>query len=72
MGGKHKKYVYIDRGDGWYVKARVFKNRSDEDPTRYLVVGPKVQEPPYTFQVIRLEDLPENVRNALRPKLYEF
>lgn len=72
MGGKHGKYVYIDRGDGWYVKARVFKNKALDDPGKYLPVGPKVREPPFTFEIVRLEDLPEQVREALREKLYQF
>jgi len=68
MGGKHGKYVYVKRNDGWYVKVRVFKSKPDDDPDRYLVVGPKVKEPPYTFQVIEEEDLPEEVKE----KLYEI
>lgn len=68
MGGKHGKYVYVARRDGWYVKVRVFKNKSDDDPEKYLPVGPKVREPPFTFQVLGEEDLPEEAR----AKLYQF
>ncbi len=66
MGGKHGKYVYVKRSDGWYVKVRVFKNRADDDPEKYLVVGPKVREPPLTFRVLEEDELPE----AAREKLY--
>jgi len=66
MGGKHGKYAYVRRSDGWYVKVRVFKNRADDDPEKYLVVGPKVREPPFTFPVLEEDELPE----AAREKLY--
>jgi len=65
MGGKHKKYVYVRRRDGWYVKIRVLKNRADDDLERYIIVGPKVREPPITFEVIREEEIPETVRERL-------
>jgi len=65
MGGKHGKYVYVRRSDGWYVKVRVFKNRDDSDPEKYLVVGPKVKEAPFTFEVLSEEDLPEEARAKL-------
>jgi hypothetical protein len=65
MGGKHGKYVYVRRRDGWYVKVRVFKGRSDDDPSKYLVVGPKVREPPFTFQVFSEDELPEEARSTL-------
>ncbi len=65
MGGKHGKYVYIRRRDGWFVKVRVFKGRPDDDPGKYLVVGPKVREPPFTFEVMAEDDLPDEVRDSL-------
>ena len=65
MGGKHGKYVYVRRRDGWYVKVRVFKSREESDPDRYIVVGPKVREPPLTFTVIDEGDLPEEARARL-------
>ncbi len=65
MGGKHGKYVYVRRRDGWYVKVRLFKNRGSEDPNRYLVVGPKRREAPITFEVLEEEELPEAARRAL-------
>ncbi len=65
MGGKHGKYVYVRRRDGWYVKVRVLKGRDESDPTRYIIVGPKRRDAPITFEVLREEDLPEEVRKAL-------
>ena len=65
MALKHKKYVYVRRADGWYVKVRVLKSRSDDDPSKYIVVGPKVKEPPFTAQILREEQLPEEVRKQL-------
>ncbi|NPA96361.1 MAG: cren protein [Crenarchaeota archaeon] len=67
MALKHRKYVYVERSDGWYVKVRVLKGRAESDPSRYIVVGPKVREPPLTAEVIREASLPEEVRK----KLYE-
>lgn len=66
MGGKHGKYVYVKRDDGWYVKVRVFKSRAEDEPERYLVVGPKVREPPFTFEVIDEGELPEEAREKVR------
>ena len=67
VAGKHGKYAYVERRDGWYVKVRVFKNRDEKSPDRYLVVGPKRRDAPPTFPVLKEEDLPEEVR----PRLYE-
>ncbi len=65
MGGKHGKYVYVARRDGWYVKVRVLKSRAEDDPSRYIVVGPKVREPPYSFTVLAEDDLPGEVVSKL-------
>ncbi len=65
VGGKHGKYVYIERRDGWYVKARVFKGREDADPDKYIIVGPKTRRPPLTYQVIGEDNLPDEVKARL-------
>ncbi len=65
MALKHKKYVYVKRADGWYVKVRVLKSRPDDDPSKYIVVGPKVKEPPFTAQILKEEQLPDDVRKQL-------
>uniref|UniRef100_A0A7C2Z9H0 Cren protein n=1 Tax=Ignisphaera aggregans TaxID=334771 RepID=A0A7C2Z9H0_9CREN len=64
MGLKHGKYIYIARSDGWYVKARVFKSRAEEE-NRYMIVGPKVRVPPPTAKIIKEESLPESVKAQL-------
>jgi hypothetical protein len=64
MGLKHKKYIYVARNDGWYVKVRVLKSRTEEE-SKYIVVGPKVKAPPLTATVIKEDTLPENVRAQL-------
>ncbi|MEM0371767.1 MAG: DUF5622 domain-containing protein [Ignisphaera sp.] len=64
MGLKHKKYIYVARADGYYVKIRVLKSRTDEE-SRYIVVGPKVREPPLNAQVIREDQLPDKVKMEL-------
>ena len=65
MGGKHGKYVYVRRPDGWFVKVRVLKNRGEGDPSRYIVVGPKTRSPPPSFRVVDADELPEEVRQRL-------
>lgn len=65
MGGKHGKYAYVLRNDGWYVKVRVLKSRKDEDASKYVVVGPKRKEPPATFPVLKEDEVPEEVRRQL-------
>ena len=65
MGGKHGKYAYVDRGDGWYVKVRVLKSRDENDPSRYIVVGFKTRKPPRTYPLLDLEQLPEEVKEKL-------
>lgn len=64
MSFKHKKYAYIARADGYYVKVRILKSRTDEE-SKYIVVGPKVKQPPPTAQIIREEQLPDKVRTEL-------
>jgi hypothetical protein len=64
MGLKHKKYVYIARNDGWYVKVRVLKSRAEEE-SKYIVVGPKVRVPPLRAKIIKEDALPESIRNQL-------
>ena len=44
----------------------MFKSRAEDDPERYIVVGPKVKEPPFTYEVLDEEELPEEVREKLR------
>lgn len=68
MAGKHGKYAYVQRRDGWYIKVRVFKNKEESDPAKYLVVGPKRRDAPPTFPLLREEDLPDEVK----AKLYEI
>ncbi len=65
MGGKHGKYVYVERADGWFVKVRVLKSRDPGDPSRYVVVGPKVRNPPITYRVLKEEELPDEIRSSL-------
>ncbi len=76
MGGKHGKYIYILRKDGWYVKVRVLnirlkkKGKKEEtfdinDPTRYIVVGPKTREAPISYYILKEDDVPDEVRKKL-------
>lgn len=73
MGLKHRKYVYVQRSDGYYVKVRVLNIRFGrkveggdvQDPTRYIVLGFKTKKPPRTAIVISEEALPQAVRSLL-------
>jgi hypothetical protein len=65
MGGKHGKYAYVRRKDGWFVKVRVFKSRGEGDPDRYLPLSFKTREPPRTYRIIDEEDLPEEAARRL-------
>ena len=65
MGGKHGKYIYVERKDGWYIKVRVLKSRDPSDPDKYIVIGPKVKEPPYTYRIMKEDDLPDLVKEKL-------
>ena len=65
MGGKHGKYIYVERKDGWYIKVRVLKSRDPSDPDKYVVIGPKVKEPPYTYRIMKEDDLPDLVKEKL-------
>ncbi len=65
MGGKHGKYVYVERNDGWYVKVRVFKSRDPASPDRYIVLSYKTREPPFTYRIMKIEELPEEVKKQV-------
>jgi hypothetical protein len=74
VGLKHGKYIYVERGDGYYVKVRVlgvrFKRGSVEgdisDPSRYIIMGFKTKKPPESAIIVSEESLPQ----AIREKLY--
>jgi hypothetical protein len=65
VGGKHGKYVYIKIKENEYVKARVFKNKADDDPEKYLVTGPKRSSAPLNYPVVDIEDLPIELQDKL-------
>ncbi len=66
MGGKRGKYAYVERDDGWFVRIRVIKTRSDDDPDKYVPTGFKTRKPPLTYQIIREDDLPEEARKRIK------
>ncbi|MEM4869612.1 MAG: DUF5622 domain-containing protein [Desulfurococcaceae archaeon] len=73
MGLKHRKYVYVERKDGYYVKIRVLNIRFGkkieggdvQDPTRYIVTGVKTKKPPRSAVVVSEEVLPQQVRELV-------
>lgn len=66
MGGKHGKYAYVLREDGWYVKVRVLKSRDEKDPSRYIIVSVKTKKPPLTFPILKIDELPAEVQEQIR------
>ncbi|MCE4615307.1 MAG: DUF5622 domain-containing protein [Desulfurococcales archaeon] len=68
MGGKQGKYIYIKIREDGYVKARVFKNKADDDPDKYLVTGPKRSSAPITYSIIDIDDLPVEIQDKLLGK----
>ncbi|ABN70405.1 hypothetical protein Smar_1314 [Staphylothermus marinus F1] len=77
MGLKHGKYIYVERKDGWYVKVRVLnirlkkKDKKEKysfdinDPEKYLVLQVKTRKPPFKAQIMREDDVPDEVKKAL-------
>lgn len=73
MGLKHRKYIYVKRNDGWFVKVRVLNIRFGKkieqgdvaDPTRYIVTGFRTKTPPHTAVIINEEALPDDARRSL-------
>lgn len=73
MGLKHKKYVYVKRSDGVYIKLRVlnlrFGGKAEQvnlsDSSRYIVLNYKTTKPPRTGIVINEDILPDDVKKAL-------
>ncbi len=70
MGLKKGKYVYIKINSETYVKVRVLRSKSEENPERYVVVGPIVKEPPWTAKIIELESLPEKAASKIKEEYY--
>lgn len=70
MGLKKGKYAYVKVGERAYIKVRVLKSRAEENPDRYVVIGPIVKEPPWSARVIDLESLPEEVASKIKEGYY--
>ncbi|MCS7112297.1 MAG: DUF5622 domain-containing protein [Ignisphaera sp.] len=64
MALKHGKYVYIERKDGYYIKARVFKSKGDE-AAKYIIVGPKLSKPPASATIVKEDQLTGNIKEKL-------
>ncbi|MEM4717707.1 MAG: DUF5622 domain-containing protein [Desulfurococcaceae archaeon] len=73
MGLKHRKYIYVKRSDGVYVKVRVLNLRfgtkieqvNITDPSRYIVLNYKTTKPPRTAIIINEDILPAEVKSIL-------
>ncbi|MEM0340624.1 MAG: DUF5622 domain-containing protein [Acidilobaceae archaeon] len=65
MSGKHEKYAYVRRKDGWYVKLRVLKSRDEKDSSKYVILDLKTRRVPRSFKVIHEKDLPPDVVQKL-------
>ncbi len=71
MGLKHGKYAYVRISEGRYVKVRLLKNRAEDLPERYLVVGPVVKKPPINATILDISELPTNVAERIINQYYE-
>ena len=71
MGLKHKKYAYVKLGEGKYVKVRLLKNKAENLPERYIVVGPVVNKPPIRALVLDINELPGEVAEKILNQYYE-
>ncbi len=73
LGLKHRKYIYVERSDGYYVKVRVLNIRfgrgeiqgNVSDPSRYIIVGFKTKKPPHTATIVGEETLPPPIRERI-------
>jgi len=70
---KHDKYVYIEvkrslnekKEEKFYVKARSFKAKDYNSPDRYVIVGIKKEKPPRGASVIKVDDVPLEIKEKL-------
>ncbi|MCI2414903.1 MAG: DUF5622 domain-containing protein [Candidatus Aramenus sp.] len=62
---KHKKYVYIDTGKGFYVKARVLKNRDENSAESYVLLNITPKAKPRKASVLKLDNLPLEIKEKV-------
>uniref|UniRef100_A0A7J3ZIP2 DUF5622 domain-containing protein n=1 Tax=Fervidicoccus fontis TaxID=683846 RepID=A0A7J3ZIP2_9CREN len=73
MRGSKKKYVYIELEKGRFLKARVSLEGRKEpvitvstDPSKIVVLNKVLGRIPRGYKIIKLEDLPEKLREHLK------
>ncbi|MEJ2777653.1 DUF5622 domain-containing protein [Stygiolobus sp. RP850M] len=73
MALKHQKYQYVQISPDHFVKIRVFKSRLEESnpPDAYLILNRLVKKLPRKAKVIKVEDLPVEIRDKLGTKTEE-
>ncbi|BDB97816.1 DUF5622 domain-containing protein [Saccharolobus caldissimus] len=62
---KHGKYVYVELNKDKYLKVRVLKSRDENSPERYILTGFVSKKRPIKAQVIKLENLPTEIRDKI-------
>ncbi|WP_338604843.1 DUF5622 domain-containing protein [Sulfolobus tengchongensis] len=62
---KHGKYVYVDLGNGKYIKVRVLKARDENSPERYILTSSINKKKPKDAITIKLDNLPVEVKDKL-------
>ncbi|BCS94248.1 hypothetical protein L3N51_01107 [Metallosphaera sp. J1] len=66
MALKHEKYVYVEVGKSRYAKLRVLKNKDENSPERYIVLNSLVAKKSRDAKVLKMDDLPLEVREKLK------
>jgi len=66
MGLKKGKYIYVELGEGKYLKVRVLKSKAEDDPSRYLPLNFISKKPPLRARVVKIGELPSEVANKLK------
>ncbi|QKQ99369.1 hypothetical protein GWK48_02260 [Metallosphaera tengchongensis] len=68
MSLKHGKYVYVEVGKSRYAVLRVLKSREENSADRYLVTGKVVAKKSRNAKILKVEDIPLEVRDKLQIK----
>ncbi|EZQ06800.1 MULTISPECIES: DUF5622 domain-containing protein [Acidianus] len=61
---KHGKYIYVNVGNGYYIKVRILKKRDENSPDRYIPIF-RTSRRVRKAKVVKLDDLPVEVRDRL-------
>lgn len=66
MGLKKGKYVYVELDKSKFAKLRVLRKRDEKSPDRYILIDKLLTVRPRNATVIKLEDLPLEVKDKVQ------